>query len=195
MSVKITVLTSNFGIIYISVGCWSCCQSTILVSNIPMSVRTDISSNRPCYIPYKCRCLMMWVPANIGLKCHLPILICPLTPFFPDTSMWLLLSGHITEGHPGTIVSWNIYVQHCLKRATITEGLFYNSVRWSGYLTQHLHCTLAGNWHCKSHRWETRTIATQAHLTLVDVLAWRQHSTRRVVVPTTLAVLPGSATE
>jgi hypothetical protein len=59
--------------------------------------------------------------------------------------MWLLVSGHITEGHPSTIVSWIIYVRHYLKRATVTEGLFYNSVTQSGYLTQRLHYTLTDN--------------------------------------------------
>jgi hypothetical protein len=41
--------------------------------------------------------------------------------------MWLLVLGHIMEGHPGTVVLWIFYAQHCLKRATVIEGLFFSS--------------------------------------------------------------------
>jgi hypothetical protein len=69
--------------------------------------------------------MMISASADTGVWCHPPVSLCLWTSFIPDTSLWLLVSGLIGEGHPSNVVLWIFYAY--LKRAIVTEGSFYSS--------------------------------------------------------------------
>jgi hypothetical protein len=134
------VLTTDFGILYISVGYWWCFHSLIQVSNIPVSVHANISMDLPYYITCQCRLLIIWALTDTGFWCHPQVSFFVQMSFLPDTSMLLLVSGHMREGHPGTIVSHAFDAWYCWKWVSMTKGCFCSSeMKYKSWIFLHCH--------------------------------------------------------